>query len=170
MDNLQLSQGGSFNLASGALATATTTSKVKTTANITYTIDGQFYALNATDNHVSLAYTGATVYTAPTGVGANNGTFTGATGGSTRLFGIYLDSTTAASVVPGPIVNTGELTAGTAQLHWPPAVKGKCCIGAVRVALTAGTTFVPGTTLLGASGVTATYYNLSSIPGEPLTA
>ncbi len=67
-------------------------------------------------------------------------------------------------------MNTAELAAGSAPLHFPPTQRNLCCIGALRIAVTANTTFVPGTTALGAAGVTATYLNLSSIPGEPLRA
>lgn len=169
MDNLALSRGGNFALSSGALAITTDKSKIKTTATITYVINGEFKSKGAADN-ISLAVTEATVYRAPTGVAAGTGTFTGATGGSTRVYGVYIDGAGNFSVVPGPIVNTAALTAGTAALEFPPEQVDKACVGAVRVALTAGTTFIPGTTLQDASGVTTTYLNLAFSPAKPLTA
>lgn len=167
MDNLALSQGGNLAFSSGALADGTNSGTIKTTATVTYTVNGRFYSKSATDN-LSIAYTGPSVYSANNT--AANGSFVGATGGSTRLYGVYLDASGNVTVEPGPIVNSAELAAGTAALHFPAMKRGNACIGAVRVALTATTSFVPGTTALGASGVTTTYLNLSSIPGDPLTA
>lgn len=169
MDNLSLSQGGSFALASGALAAGTTTGTIKTTVAIPYTIDGAFQTDKAITDNISIAYTGPTIHNGGT-VSATNGSFTGQTGGSTRLYGLYLNSAGTVTVEPGPIVNTAELAAGTAALHYPANKRANACFGMVRVAVTAGTTFIPGTTALNAAGVTTTYINLSAIPGEPLLA
>jgi len=163
MDNLQLSQGGNFAFTSGALAAGTNAGTIKTTVAIVYTINGQFRTNKAITDNIAISYTGPTVYSTPA-----NGSFTGLVGGSTRLYGIFLDTTGAVTIVPGPVVNTAQLAAGTAALHFPPAQRDKACIGAMRVAVTANTTFVPGTTALDASGVTTTFLNLSSMPGEPL--
>jgi hypothetical protein len=164
MDNLALSQGGNLAFTSGALDDGTTAGTIKTTATVTFTINGQFKSKGATDD-VSIAYTGPSVYG-----DAGNGAFTGQAGGSTRLYGVYLNAGGNFSVLPGPVVNSAALAAGAASLQFPSAQRDKACIGVVRVAVTANTTFVPGTTALDASGVTVTYINLSSVPGEPLTA
>jgi hypothetical protein len=164
MDNLALSQGGNLAYTSGALANGTTAGTIKTTVAVTFTVNGVFYSKAITDN-IAISYTGPSVYGA-----ATNGSFTGATGGSTRLYGLYMDTAGAVSIEPGPIVNTAELSAGTAALHFPAPKRGLTCFGVMRIAVTANTTFIPGTTALGAAGVTTTYLNLSSIPGEPLTA
>ena len=170
MDNLSLSQGFTAALNSGALANGTNAGTVKTTATINFVLDGQFYSKAATDN-LSIAYTGPTVYQAPTGVGSVNGGFTGGSNGSTRLYLLCLNSSGTLSVVPGRIVDSAELTAGRAALEFPDTqVTGICPIGALRIAVTAGTTFVPGTTSLAAAGVTASYYNLADVPSNPLTA
>ena len=167
MDNLALSQGGNLAFTSGALAAGTTSGTIKTTATVTYTVNGQFYSKAATDN-LSIAYTGPSVYSANNT--AANGSFVGTTGGSTRLYAVYLDAAGNVVVEPGAIVNSAELAAGTAALHFPGTKRNMTCVGVVRVAVTASTAFVPGTTALNASGVTTTYLNLSSIPGEPLTS
>jgi len=164
MDNLALSQGGNLAFTSGALDDGTVAGTIKTTATVTFTINGQFKSKGATDD-VSIAYTGPSVYG-----DAGNGAFTGQTGGSTRLYGVYLNAGGNFSVLPGPVVNSAALAAGAASLQFPSAQRDKACIGVVRVVVTANTTFVPGTTALDASGVTVTYINLSSVPGEPLTA
>lgn len=168
MDNLGLSQAGNIALASGAIAIATVTSGIKTTVIIPYIIDGVFKSKAITDN-ISIAYAGPTVYNNGA-VSAVNGAFTGAVGGSTRLYNLYLDAAGTVSVEPGPIVNTADLAAGVSPLQFAGAKRQLACFGAVRVALTASTTFTPGTTLLGAAGVTATYINLATVPAEPLLA
>jgi hypothetical protein len=164
MDNLALSQGGNLCFTSGALANGTNAGTIQSGATITYTTDGVFRSKAATNN-VSIAYTGPAVYG-----DAGNGAFTGQTGGSTRLYGVYLDAAGNFSVLPGPIANTAHLAAGAESLQFPPTQRDRACCGVVRIAVTANTTFVPGTTALNAAGVTTTYLNLSAIPGEPLRA
>jgi hypothetical protein len=167
MDNLQLSQGGCFAFISGALAAGTNAGTIKSTVAITYTIDGAFKSKAITDN-IAIAYTGPAVYSQNSTIA--NGGFTGGANGSTRLYGIYLDGAGAVSILPGQIVDTAQLAAGTAALQFPDVPKSVCTIGVMRVVVTAGTTFVPGTTALAATGVTTTFVNLSAMPGEPLTA
>lgn len=169
-DNLQLAQGGCFAFTSGALANGTTAGTIKTTVAITYTIDGRLFSKAITDN-IAISYTGPTVYQAAAGgIQAVTGAFTGGANGSTRLYSLLMDSSGNVSILPGPIVDSTELSAGRAPLQFPDAPRNLCCFGALRIALTAGTVFLPGTTSLSASGVTATYLNLSSTPGEPLTS
>lgn len=169
-DNLSLAQGLTVALSSGAWAEGTNANTIKSTATVNYVIDGQFYDKSATDN-IAISYSGATVYQAAAGgIQAVNGGFTGAVGGSTRLYLICLDADEAVSIVPGPIVNTADLAAGRVALMFPDAPKGVCPTAALRIALTAGTAFTPGSTDLSASGVTATFYNLADVPANPLTA
>lgn len=168
MDNLQLSQGGCFALASGALAIGTNSGTIKTTVAIPFTIDGVFKSKAITDN-IAIAYTGqAGVYSLQNTY--SNGSFVGGANGSTRLYCIFLDAAGAVTIEPGPVVDTAALAAGTASLQFADAKRNKACIGALRIAATAGTTFTPGTTDLAATGITASFLNLSAVPGEPLTA
>ncbi len=165
MDNLGLSQGACMALASAALAAGTNAGTIKTAVIVPYVIDGVFYSRAIVDN-VSIA-----VNLAAPGFGApSNGSFTGAVGGSTRLYGLYLDAAGAISVVPGPVASTAALAAGQAPLQFPQQIRGRCFFGALRVAVTAGTTFIPGTTALNAAGVTATFLNMATLPAEPLRA
>lgn len=169
-DNLSQTQGATLCLAAAGLAEGTNANTIKTANNITYTIDGRFYSKAATDN-IAISYSGPSVYQAAAGgVQAVNGSFTGAVGGSTRLYLICLDTAGAVSIVPGQIVNTAELSAGRVALQFPDDPINVCPIGALRVALTAGTTFTPGSTDLSASGVTGTFYDLMDVPANPLTA
>jgi hypothetical protein len=164
-DNLQLSRGGNLALASGALANGSTAGTVQTTATIPFTIDGVFFSKAATNN-IPFAIAGLSAVYGQ----ATDGSFTGAVGGSTRLYGLYMNTAGTVTAFPGPIVNSAELAAGTAPLHFPQPQKGLVCFGVVRIAVTASTTFVPGTTALNAAGVTTTYLNLAQLPGEPLKA
>lgn len=169
-DNLSLAQGGSFAMSSGAWAEGTNANTVKSTATVTYTIDGRFYSKAATDN-IAISYTGPAVYQAAAGgVQAVNGGFVGGVNGSTRLYLICLNTAGAVSIVPGEIVDSAELAAGRIGLDFPDAPNGVCPTAALRVALTAGTSFTPGSTDLSASGVTASFIDLSTVPATPLTA
>ena len=169
MSNLALLQGGNVALASGALAAGTTAGTIKTTVAIPFIIDGVFATNKAITDNIAISYSGPTVY-ANGSVAATNGSFTGATGGSTRVYGLYMNAAGTVSIEPGPIVNTAELAAGTAALQFPAMKRANVCFGAMRVAVTATTTFIPGTTALAASGVTTTFLNLATVPAEPLTA
>lgn len=168
-DNLAMTAGATLCLAAAGLAEGTNANTIKTVNNITYTIDGRFYALNATDN-IAISFTGPTVYQAPTGVGSINGGFTGGVNGSTRLYLICVNAAGTVSIVPGQIVDNAELAAGRVALMFPDAPRGTCPIGAMRIALTAGTTYVPGSVDLGATGVTDTFIDLMDVPANPLTA
>ena len=162
MYNTSQSVSATMALNSGALAIGSTTSQISTGAIGHFVINGRAYRKAITDN-IAISYTGPSVYGA-----ATNGSFTGATGGSTRLYGLYMDTAGAVSLEPGPIANTAELSAGTAALHFPGAKRGLTCFGVMRIAVTANTTFIPGTTALGAAGVTTTYINMASHPGGPI--
>ena len=168
-DNLSNSFGATFTITSGVLAAGTTAGTVKTTAAAAYALDGVHYSKAITDN-ISIAYTGPEVYQAPTGVGASNGSFTGGVGGATRLYLLCFNAAGTVSVTPGRIVNSADLAAGRVGLDFPDAPYNQCPFGAVRIAVTANTSFIPGTTALNAAGVTTTYLNLAGVPATPLTA
>ena len=170
MDNLSLSSGFTAGLSSGAWAEGTNANTIKSTATVTFVIDGRFYSKSATDN-IAISYAGPSVYQAAAGgVQSVNGGFTGGANGSTRLYLVCLDTSGNVSIVPGQIVDSAELAAGRIALMFPDAPNGVCPVAAMRVALTAGTTFTPGSTDLSAAGVTGSFINLASVPANPLTA
>lgn len=171
MDNMSLMQGATFALNSGALANGTVNGTIQITAAINYVLDGIFRT-KAITNNISIAINnGSQVYQAPAGVGPANGTFTGGVNGSTRLYLLSMDAAGTVIVTPGAIVDSAELAGGRAALHFPNTpVSTLCPFGAIRVALTAGTTFTPGQTVLTAAGVTVSYINLADVPANPLTA
>lgn len=169
-DNQSLNRGLTMALNSGGLAEGTNANTIQIATAINYVIDGQFYSKAITDN-IAISYSGPTVYQAAAGgIQAVNGGFTGGVNGSTRIYGIFLNAAGAVSILPGPIVDSAELAAGRVALQWPDAPVGLCPIGGLRIALTAGTAFTPGSVDLSASGVTDTFYNLADMPANPLTA
>jgi hypothetical protein len=169
-DNLSLSAGFTAGLSSGGWAEGTNANTIQNASTVTFVIDGRFYSKSATDN-IAISYSGPTVYQAAAGgIQAVNGGFTGGVNGSTRNYLICLDTSGAVSIVPGPIVDSAELAAGRVALMFPDSPNGVCPVAALRIALTAGTTFTPGSTDLSASGVTDTFYNLATVPANPLTA
>lgn len=169
-DNLSLAQGFTAALASGALAAGTNSGTIKTTVAVPYALDGRFYSKSITDN-IAISYSGPSVYQAAAGgVQSVNGGFSGGVNGSTRLYLLCFDASGNVSIVPGKIVDNADLAAGRAPLEFPDAPNAVCPFGAMRIAVTAGTNFTPGTTALNAAGVTATFVNLATVPANPLTA
>ncbi len=86
------------------------------------------------------------------------------------LYLICVDSAGTVTSVKGTPVLTADLVAGTKVLQWPILPAGVAPIGAVKMAVTTTYNFTAGTTALDATGCTATYYNLFSVPTAPLTA
>lgn len=113
-------------------AVGTTTSKAKTVATATYTIDGEFKTKAATDDFWTLAGTVVAV-------------------GSFQKYLLLIDGAGAASVLEG----VQALTAAAVVLPAPP--DSKSILAVLTVATDATHTFTPGTTLLGAAGITATF-------------
>ena len=86
------------------------------------------------------------------------------------LYLVCIDSANAITTVKGTAVLTADLVAGTKVLKWPELPADKAPVGAVKIAVTTTYNFTAGTTALDATGVTATYYDLFSVPIAPLTS
>jgi len=125
--------------ASGALATGTTTSKIKTVAQIDYSIAGVRYIKAATDD--LFVFTTLTVQAA----------------GTTTYNMLCLDASGAATIVNG-----------TPGAGYPAVPATVCPIGITKIVTDATHTFTPATTLLGATGITATHFNISVVPATLL--
>lgn len=126
-----------YTLSSGALAIGTTTTKARTTASVTFAVNGVLRTAKAsTDDLFTLPATVIPV----SSIGA---------------FLFYLDSSGAASVVSVTPVSG----ANPDLLDWPEPADDKVCIGYITVATNGSTTFTGATTALSAAGVTTTYYN-----------
>lgn len=169
-DNLSLGAGLTAGLSSGAWAEGTNANTIQNTATVTFVIDGRFYSKSATNN-IAISYSGPSVYQAASGgVATVNGGFTGGSNGSTRLYLICLNTSGDVSILPGKIVDNTELAAGRVSLDFPDAPVNVCPVAALRVAVTSGTNFTPGSVDLSASGVTASFINLATVPANPLTS
>lgn len=114
------------------VATGTTTSKVKTANQVDFFINGSVFRKAATDDFWTL--TGSTVAIS-----------------SFQKWLLCVDSSGAASVVIGTAASTA------AGVVLPALPANKSVFGVLTVATDASHTFIPGTTLLGAAGITATY-------------
>jgi hypothetical protein len=119
--------------AAGA-ATATVTSQAKTVNTLTYRSGGVFKTKAGTDNFWTL--TGATQPVS-----------------SFTKYLLMIDGAGAASV----IVCSNAATALGSLLPITTSFGTKAVVATLTVATNGSTTFIPGTTLLGAAGITATF-------------
>ena len=124
----------------------------KDTLGLTYVIDGIVYYKD--DAATVIPLTAATAQAASTSC----------------LYLMQIDTAGTVTSVKGTEVLTAEITNGTEVLEWPTLAAGKCPIGAVRIDCDSTHTFTPGTTALDAAGITETYYDLATVPVNPLTA
>ncbi len=127
-------------------ATGTTTSKVKTTATTQLYIDGVPLSLTATDDLWSLVADAANTLAI----------------GSVRRYQLLwtgASATTVVSVAPSNdkvIASYADAATALAACRWPSLPTGKVIVGVLSI-VNVTNVFTPGTTLLGAAGVTATY-------------
>lgn len=139
-----------FPLTAAGCATATVTSKAKTANTLTYTINGVFKSLVATDNFWTLG--GATSATTVQ-VNCFQKYLLLVDGSGTATVQEGLQSVTSAATVLWTNVNSfGRF--GPILSIWNA---GKTVAGVLTIATDATHTFTPGTTLFGATGITATF-------------
>lgn len=141
--NLEQFNSGFAALTSGALAAGTTTGTFKTTAAVTYANNGILLSKGITDN---LAFSAGHTAVAPS---------------QSCLFGLWLDSAGNVTTSQGPIVAAGD----PCPVPGAPGAN-RTLFGLIKVATNSSTTFTPGTTGLGAAGVTSTYLNCMAMPGS----
>lgn len=124
---------GTCNYGKPGLAEGTNANTIKTVAATVYSIGGQQYSKAATDNVAMAALAAQAV--------------------STTAY--YLASVNAAGTV--------KLTKGTDNVIdvLPEVPSGYCQIGAIKIDTDATHTFTSGTTDLSATGITASFYDLS---------
>lgn len=144
--NLEEANGGYLSFTSAGLAEGTNANTFKTTATLTYTANGVFASKNATDNLTFSS--GATVVPVS----------------SACLFAVWINAAGTVTTTQGPIVGAAE------DCPVPATVGGLTLVGLIRVVTDGSTTFTAGSTDLGASGVTDTYYNCSVMPGAAIAA
>jgi hypothetical protein len=148
-------RGGTMCLSKAGLAEGTNANTIKTAApngaGIDFVIDGIAYHLADGDN---IAMTALDAQAALT----------------TCLYLVTVNAAGTVAMVKGDEVLTASLSGGDAVLRWPEPAAGYCPIGAIKIATAAATTFTSGTTDLSATGITDTYYDLMTIPPQPLTS
>lgn len=129
------------------LAEGTNANTFKTTTNICfYTIKGVMYEKAATDNLTFSS--GHTTITGP----------------AECIFGVLLDSSGNVTTVQGPIKTIGD---DNNVLAWPPSNDDdKCLIGGIVVSVASTYSFIPGSTDLGATGITDTYVDCDGLPPQ----
>lgn len=168
---------GTFAANSGGLAiNAASAATFKTVATINYSVDGVLYskaaftaqAFPATTYAIKQGYTAFFVVTldAAGNVGVVQGVpfalETDQSDGLTKSRGYRV----LPSNLPGGasvIEKTGALVANNSEFL-PDVASGVVPIGIIKIAAT-GADFVPGTTALDAAGITATYFNITRLPG-----
>lgn len=126
----------------GALAESATALKFKTTATVTYIINGVFKAKTATDN---LVFTSGHASVNPDVDTAQQCKFL-----------VTLDGSGNVKTIQSAIV-----AASASEPDLPAVPSGECPIGYIKVVTTAGYAFIPNTTDLSDTGITATFVDLS---------
>lgn len=136
------------------VATGTTTSKVKTTAAADFVVGGTIFNKAATDDFWTLS--GAVVAISSW----QKYILCVDDGGVATALEATQSNVSAAAVTFGNIAAAAK---AFPQNPWAPLITilsaSRCVFGVLTVATNASTTFTPGTTLLGAAGITATYIN-----------
>ena len=87
--------------------------------------------------------------------------------GASCLYLVQIDKDGTVSTKKGNEVETGKLGVN-ASLQWSNPDEDKCAIGGYKIATNSTTTFTNGTTDLGASGITDTFYDfIGGVPSMP---
>lgn len=141
--NAEQLNSGFLSLTAAGLAEGTNAATFKTVNTLTFTSNGVFKSKGATDN--------LTFSSGHTALAASQ----------SCLFGVWINASGTVSTSQGPIVANGD----PCPVPGAPATN-LTLVGLIKVATDASTTFTPGTTDLGASGVTDTYYDCMDMPGS----
>lgn len=144
---------GTFGSAGLAEGTNANTFKIDTAeAGVMYAINGLAYHKADTDN---IAFTTHAAQAALT----------------TCVYLVQIDSGGTISTKKGNEELNADLAAGKVALHFPEPDADRCALGAIKVKCENAATFTAGSTDLGASDVTDTYYNFAlGGPARPLEA
>lgn len=139
--NLEQSYANYVSLSAAGLAAGTTTGTFKTTNTLTYTSNGAFKSKNATDN---------LTFSTGTALGASQAC----------LFAVWIDASGTVTTSQGPIQTAGDPCPVPSQTK-----ANTTLVGLIKVTTSSSGAFTPGTTGLGASGVTAAYTDCAAMPG-----
>lgn len=152
MDQNQVGgRGGNRTFDKAGLTIGTDVAKFKTAATVDFTINGYMYNKGATDN---IAFSSG-----HTALGNNE----------VCMFAVWLNTGGSFSTTQGPVVSQTDVTNGKNAVRMPDVIDDKALVGLIKVK-TAIATFTPGTTNLNATNVTNTYYDVSLMPVNVITA
>lgn len=140
--NIEQANSGFLSLTAAGLAVGTNTGTFKTANTLAFTNNGIFKSKAATDNltfsagHTALAASQAC------------------------LFGIWISAAGSVTTTQGPIQAAGD------PCPVPTTPTNVTLVGLIKATTSSAVTFTPGTTGLGASGVTAVYSDCMDMPGS----
>jgi hypothetical protein len=143
--NIEQINSGFQSLTAAGLAEGTNANTYKTVNTLAYTINGVFKSKGATDN-IAMTSTAGTVPPS-----------------SAALYAVWIDTSGTLSNTRGPVVAAADPCPVPTQTTANVAL-----VGLIKVVTDASTTFTPGSTDLGAAGVTDTYFDCSVMPGAAL--
>ncbi len=145
-------RGGTFCLGNaGVIIDASAKADAETLADIPYCIDGLTYTLTSGDGDIQF----------------DDNTVTDE---YTAMFLAVIDSSGTITVVKGVEVANSDITNESNVIKWPEPTVDTCPICGMTIKNASGAVFTGGTTLLDASGITFTAYNLFQIPPQPRTS
>ena len=140
--NIEQANSGYLSLTAAGLAEGTNSATFKTVNTLTYTSNGIFKSKAATDNLTLTAGTALAVSQA-------------------CLFAVWITAGGTVSTSQGPIVAAGDPCPVPGQV-----TANTTLVGLIKVTTDSATTFTPGTTDLGATGITDAYSDCMDMPGS----
>lgn len=144
--------GGNVCLSKAALNLSNvTTGAINIANNVTYAVDGVMNTIS--NNWSQLFSSGHTTLAA----------------GCECHFAVWVNAAGTVSTTQGKIVDTASLSSsgGTKVVPMPEVVSAAALIGLIKVKTAGAATFVPGTTNLNATNVTATYQDTMRMASTP---
>ena len=140
--NIEQANSGYLSLTAAGLAEGTNSATFKTVNTLTYTSNGIFKSKAATDNLTLTAGTALAVSQA-------------------CLFAVWITGAGAVSTTQGPIVAAGDPCPVPGQV-----TAGTTLVGLIKVTTSSSATFTPGSTDLGATGITDVFSDCMDMPGS----
>lgn len=140
--NIEQANSGFLSLTAAGLAVGTNTGTFKTANTLAFTNNGIFKSKAATDN--------LTFSSGHTALAASQAC----------LFGIWINASGSISTTQGAIQAAGD------PCPVPSTPANVTLVGLIKVTTSSSGAFTPGTTGLGASGVTAAYSDCMDMPGS----
>ena len=121
---------------------------------VSYAIDGKFETVGlAASNNRAFS-------SGHTSLNSNN---------QTCVFGVWVGASNNFFTTQGKIVANDDVANGKAAIPLPDLVPNAALIGLIKIKAVSAT-FVPGTSNLNKSGITATFYDCTTMPTAPFTS